>query len=103
MGRLRFSRLARILGGAFVLLVLTSVLAQEPKQDALQEPKQNPVIDATYLRVDPKDTFKFKWKEKGGEFTRTVGLLHWDVPGSDLDTAGMGRNFRTFCARHWSA
>jgi hypothetical protein len=58
---------------------------------------QNPEVVATYLRADPKAPFAFKWKEKG-DHTRTAALLHWSVPPSEFGTAGLDRDFRTFCA-----
>ena len=58
---------------------------------------QNPIITATYQGAGARDTFAFKWKEKG-QYTKSVGTLHWDVPVSQFGTSGLDRAFDTYCA-----
>lgn len=59
---------------------------------------QNPQFSALYQGADPKGDFSFIWKEKGGNFTRPVGRLRWEVPPSEFSTGGMDRSFTGFCS-----
>ena len=57
---------------------------------------QAPSLDAYYDRLDPKTTFKFKWK--GEEKVCNVGAFRWQVPMSSYATGGLDRNFTGYCA-----
>jgi hypothetical protein len=58
---------------------------------------QTPSLDSYYDRLDPKDTFKFKWK--GDEKVCDIGALHWMVPPSEFTTGGLDRNYTSYCAQ----
>lgn len=57
---------------------------------------QAPSLDVYYDRLDPKTTFKYKWK--GEEKTCNVGAFHWEIPPSTFSTGGLDRNFTGYCA-----
>ncbi len=57
---------------------------------------QTPALEVFYNRLDPKDSFKYKWK--GVEKTCNVGAFQWEVPASEFATGGLDRNFTGFCA-----
>ena len=70
-----------------------------PQADAPQPPAPvQPDLVATYQGPVAKELFAFKWKEKSGNFTRAVCRMGWEVPTTELSTAGLDRNFGTYCA-----
>lgn len=58
---------------------------------------QTSEVIATYLKVDPNETFAFKLNGKGS-FKKTVGTMYWDVPKSEFGTSGLDRAFQSYCA-----
>jgi hypothetical protein len=57
---------------------------------------QTPSLDVYYNNLDPKTSFKYKWK--GEEKVCNVGAFHWEVPKSEFGTGGLDRNFTGYCA-----
>jgi hypothetical protein len=57
---------------------------------------QTPSLDVYYDKLDPKTSFKYKWK--GEEKACNVGAFHWEVPKSEFGTGGLDRNFTGYCA-----
>lgn len=57
---------------------------------------QTPSLTALYYQLDPKDTFKYKWK--GDSKVCNVGAFRWYVPESEFSTGGLDRNFTGYCA-----
>lgn len=58
---------------------------------------QNPQLSALYQGANPKGDFAFTWKDKG-TFTKSVGMLRWEVPPSEFNTGGMDRSFTGYCS-----
>ena len=86
-------------------------LAQAPRPDTAPEPRPvaappaaqppapaGPDLTTTYLGPVAKDNFAFRWKEKGGGFTRAVCRMNWEVPSTLWSSGGFDRNFPTYCA-----
>ena len=85
-----------------------------------QGPVQRSEMSATYRGLNPgaakaeedgSKTFRYRWAERNQWVERVagvgaglpdndphVGILHWDVPESEVTTGGMDRSFRTYCA-----
>jgi hypothetical protein len=60
---------------------------------------QDPSLEATYTKLEPKEQFKYKWK--GKEATTTAGVFHWEVPkkgDTEFGTNGLDRNYTGYCA-----
>jgi hypothetical protein len=57
---------------------------------------QTPALDVFYSRLEPKETFKYKWK--GESKVCNVGMFHWEVPQSAFSTGGLDRNFTGYCS-----
>lgn len=57
---------------------------------------QTPALEVFYNRLEPKESFKYKWK--GEEKLCNVGAFRWEVPESDFATGGLDRNFTGYCA-----
>ena len=77
--------------GTAALVACAAVLALGTPASA-----QTPSLDVFYSRLEPKETFKYKWK--GEAKVCNVGLFHWEVPQSAFSTGGLDRNFTGFCA-----
>jgi hypothetical protein len=57
---------------------------------------QTPELEVFYRKLDPKDQFKYKWKDK--EAVCTAGVFRWEVPAREFGTNGLDRNFTGYCA-----
>jgi hypothetical protein len=77
--------------GALALLTVAALLGSTQPSVA-----QTPSLDVYYDRLDPKTTFKYKFK--GVEGVCNVGAFRWEVPASSFSTGGLDRNFTGYCA-----
>ncbi|HEY1188960.1 MAG TPA: hypothetical protein VGE74_15000 [Gemmata sp.] len=61
---------------------------------------QDPALEVTYSRLEPKEQFKYKYKVDGKfqEAVCTAGVFRWEVPSSVFGTSGLDRNFTGYCA-----
>jgi hypothetical protein len=57
---------------------------------------QAPTLEAFYHRLEPKETFKYRWK--GEDKLCNVGAFGWEIPPSTFSTGGLDRNFTGYCA-----
>lgn len=90
------SRLVAVLGlGLAAAGVATAQNPAPPGQDT-----QKVLVTAYYHGLNSRADFPFKWKDATRDIknTRAVGTLGWTVPMDTFGTAGMGRDYRTFCA-----
>jgi hypothetical protein len=56
-----------------------------------------PELTVAYLGLSAGADFSFRWDGHGAH-TRHVGVLNWRVPDAEAGTAGLGREFRSYCA-----
>jgi hypothetical protein len=57
---------------------------------------QTPALEVYYDKLDPKESFKYKWK--GDARVCNIGAFRWEIPQSDFGTGGLDRNFTGYCA-----
>jgi len=57
---------------------------------------QAPPLEAFYQRLEPKTSFKYRWK--GEEKICNVGAFRWEIAPSQFSTSGLDRNFTGYCA-----
>ena len=57
---------------------------------------QEPSLEVFYTKLEPKEEFKYKWKDK--EVTANAGVLRWEVPETEFGTNGFDRNFTGYCS-----
>jgi len=77
--------------GVAALLIACAVLGITSHAAA-----QTPSLDAFYRKLEPKESFKYKWK--GESKLCNVGMFRWEVPQSTFSTGGLDRNFTGYCA-----
>jgi len=57
---------------------------------------QTPALEVFYTKLEPKEQFKFKNKDKAA--TASAGVFRWEVPETDFGTNGLDRNFTGYCS-----
>ncbi|AWM37896.1 hypothetical protein GobsT_40420 [Gemmata obscuriglobus] len=61
---------------------------------------QEPALEVFYNRLEPKEQFKYKYKQDGKfkESVCSAGVFRWEVPRTEYGTNGLDRNFTGYCA-----
>jgi hypothetical protein len=75
----------RLLGAVLLALTLHSAASG-----------QTPALEVFYTKLEPKEQFKFKNKDK--EATASAGVFRWEVPETEFGTNGLDRNFTGYCS-----
>ncbi len=77
---------------------LVALLAALPLTLVLQTPvrAQEPALEVFYTKLEPSESFKYKWKGKEGACS--AGVFRWEVPQTEFGTNGLDRNFTGYCA-----
>ena len=57
---------------------------------------QEPALEVFYTKLEPSESFKYKWKGKEGACN--AGVFRWEVPQTEFGTNGLDRNFTGYCA-----
>lgn len=79
----------------FLALLLNGILVLSAAGDD-SDLHRTPDLTALYLGLDSRTEFTFVTNERS--LTKPIGLLNWTIPLSELATAGLDRDFVSYCA-----